>query len=294
MNITHIFSCNRGQTFRKEFTHLSELRSILSDRVHLMALTATATTTTRKYIIDNLCMQKPAIVYLPPVKDNITYLVMDKPKAGILAAFQPISEALLNNREIGRILIFCHSYDDVIKMYQYFKASLGTHFLNPPGSPDYVKYRVVDMFTRCTHSSVKKKIIEQFTIPSTLRIVIATLAFGMGINCPDIRQVIHWGVPEDPEAYLQESGRTGRDGKHSLAIIMRKKGDLDRRYTSEQMMEYCQNRVLCHRVILLQGFTDCKLPNNGCLCCDVCKICCECQKCDSIINSFHIPTASSE
>ena len=73
MNIPHIFSCNRGQTFRKEFTHLSELRSILSDRVHLMALTATATTTTRKYIIDNLCMQKPAIVYFPPVKDNITY-----------------------------------------------------------------------------------------------------------------------------------------------------------------------------------------------------------------------------
>ena len=202
MNITHIFSCNRGQTFRKEFTHLSELRSILSDRVHLMVLTATATTTTRKYIIDSLCMQKPAIVYLPLVKDNITYLVMDKPKAGISAAFQPISEALLNNREFGRILIFCHSYDEVIKMYQYFKASLGTNFLNPPGSPDYVKYRVVDMFTRCSHSSVKKKIIEQFTIPSTLRIVIATIAFGMGINCPDIRQVIHWGVPEDPEAYL--------------------------------------------------------------------------------------------
>ena len=95
------------------------------------------------------------------------------------------------------------------------------------------------MFTHCTHSSVKKKIIEQFTIPSTLRTVIATIAFGMGINCPDIRQVIHWGVPEDPEAYLQESSHTGRDGKHSLAIIMRKKGDLDRRYTSEQMMEYC-------------------------------------------------------
>ena len=49
----------------------------------------------------------------------------------------------------------------------------------------------------------------------------------MGINCPDIRQVIHWGVPEDPEAYFQESGHAGRDGKHSLAIIMRKKGDLD-------------------------------------------------------------------
>ena len=58
------------------------------------------------------------------------------------------------------------------------------------------------MFTRCTHTSVKKKIIEQFTTPSSIRIVIATIAFGMGINCPDIHQVFHWGVPQDAEAYI--------------------------------------------------------------------------------------------
>ncbi len=73
-------------------------------------------------------------------------------------------------------------------------------FKNPPshffvsvtaGSPDYVKYRVVDMFTHCTHASVKKKIVEQFSIESPLRVVIATIAFGMGMNCRDIRQIIH-------------------------------------------------------------------------------------------------------
>ena len=105
------------------------------------------------------------------------------------------------------------------------------------------------MFTRCTHTSVKKKIIEQFTTPSSLRIVIATIAFDMGINCPDIRQVIHWGVPQDAEAYIQESGHAGRDEKHSLAIIMKHKRDLDRRYTSDHMMEYCRNKSLCRRTI---------------------------------------------
>ena len=65
-----------------------------------------------------------------------------------------------------------------------------------------------------------------------------------------IRQVIHWGVPQDAEAYIQESGRAGRDGKHSLAIIMKHKRDLDRRYTSDHMMEYCRNKSLCHRTIL--------------------------------------------
>ena len=46
---------------------------------------------------------------------------------------------------MGRMLIFCRSYEEVIKLYQYFKTSLGAHFVEPPGSPDYVKYRVVDI-----------------------------------------------------------------------------------------------------------------------------------------------------
>ena len=80
----------RGESFRKEFTHLSELRSILSESVHLMALTATTTTATRKFVIENLCVQKPAIVHVPPAKDNITYFVVDKPQNGIATAFHPL------------------------------------------------------------------------------------------------------------------------------------------------------------------------------------------------------------
>lgn len=56
------------------------------------------------------------------------------------------------------------------------------------------------MYTRCTHEDTKKAIIDGFTSASSvLKIIIATVAFGMGINCHDVRQVIHWGVPEDVE-----------------------------------------------------------------------------------------------
>ncbi len=61
------------------------------------------------------------------------------------------------------------------------------------------RFRFVDMFMHCSHKSVKDEIM---TTKSHLRIVIATIAFGMGIDCPDVRQVIHWGVPDDAEMYV--------------------------------------------------------------------------------------------
>ena len=95
---------------------------------------------------------------------------------------------------MGRIIIYCRKYDEVTALYHFFKDKYFTH---PPGSPDLVENRLVDMYTHCTHSSVKDKILAQFLRVSPLRVVIATIAFGMGIDCHDVRQTIHWGVSED-------------------------------------------------------------------------------------------------
>ncbi len=200
-------------------------------------------------------------MYVPPAKCNITYYVGDKPPGGIAAAFKPICKTLLENKRMDRVLIFCRSYQDVIRIHQFFKLSLGDNWLDTPNSPDYVKHRVVDIFTHCTHTSVKTKIIEQFMSESPLRVVIATVAFGLGMNCPDIRQVIHWGLPQDAEAYVQESGRAGRDGKQSVCSILKQPRDLDKRYTSEQMIEYCRNKSVCRRSILYRDFP----PSDACL-----------------------------
>jgi superfamily II DNA helicase RecQ len=58
------------------------------------------------------------------------------------------------------------------------------------------------MYTHCTHQSVKDVILQRFTSLSSLRIVIATIAFGMGIDCPVVCHIIHWGVPDDEEMYV--------------------------------------------------------------------------------------------
>ena len=101
------------------------------------------------------------------------------------------------------------------------------------------------MYTRATTPELKEKIIASFSMPkSTLRIVIATTAFGMGIDCTDIRRVIHWGCPPDVESYVQETGRAGRDGAQSEAILQFKKGG---KYVETTMINYAKNTSDCRR-----------------------------------------------
>ena len=77
---------------------------------------------------------------------------------------------------------------------------------------DLPQFRMLDMYTACMHPTVKETILQSLLDSNgTLRIIVATIAFGMGLDCPNIRRVIHWGPSGDIESYLQETGRAGHD-----------------------------------------------------------------------------------
>ena len=105
-------------------------------------------------------------------------------------------------------------------MYCTLQKLLGNDFTEPPNAPNIVKYRLIDMYTKCTKTKIKEDIISAFSKPEgTLRITIGTIAFGMGLDCPDVRQIFHWGASNDIESYIQETGRSGRDGFTSNAVL---------------------------------------------------------------------------
>ena len=111
------------------------------------------------------------------------------------------------------------------------------------------RFRLVDMYTNVTDKHHKDIIIELFTRPSQLRVIIATIAFGLGVNCPDVRQIVHVGMPEDVESYIQETGRAGRDGDTALATLLKAR---TYHHCDKNIKEYTANTSICRRDTLFQ------------------------------------------
>lgn len=120
-------------------------------------------------------------------------------------------------------------------IYHICEQLLGDEFTHPPSALNVVRYRLVDMYTKCTEADIKEDIITEFAKPDgSLRVIIGTIAFGMGLDCPDVRLVFHWGPSNDISSYIQESGRCGRDGFTSNSVLFYSK--TDERFISPQMV----------------------------------------------------------
>ena len=117
-----------------------------------------------------------------------------------------------------------------------------------------------------------------------VRVVFATVAMGMGVDISSIRQIIHIGPPRTVREYMQETGRAGRDGGLSTAVLHYNNRDIgkNRKGISEQIKEYCLLDNSCLRKFLL-GCLDAKLPTYampvGHLCFSFCSLACKCSQC---------------
>ena len=253
-----------GHDFRPDYMEIFSVRKLFP-KATMIALTATATEQVKRDIIKNLGLKKPEIFTTSFDRKNI-FLEVQPKKSGESQVID-----FLKNHKNESGIIYCTSRRQVDELFVSLKKK-GYSVLNyHAGLPDDV---------RGEH--------QQLFIEDKVKIIVATVAFGMGIDKPNVRFVINFDLPKSIEEYYQEIGRAGRDGQPAWALLLYTYADVHKiRYFFTDMADPTKAEMklksmvnfasgnTCRRKALLNYFGEkyeaCTGEADGSWCCDICS-----------------------
>lgn len=260
-----------GHDFRPDYKALGEVRGKYQG-VPLMALTATATENVKVDVIHNLRMRNCDVFVQSFNRPNLFYEVRRKGRAQ--DALKNIADTINNHYKRQSGIVYCLARETCERVAEKLHKSFeikATHY--HAGMP-----------------SKERAQVQQDWQAGKYHVIVATIAFGMGIDKPDVRFVIHHSIPKSLEGYYQETGRAGRDGKRSgcylyygyqdafrlrLMIEENSDGSREQKDRQQQMLrhiiQFCENKTDCRRVQVLAYFNE-KFSRAACDgSCDNCK-----------------------
>ncbi|KAG7623023.1 Helicase C-terminal [Arabidopsis suecica] len=257
-----------GHEFRPSYRQLSTLRDSLAD-VPVLALTATAAPKVQKDVIDSLNLRNPLVLKSSFNRPNIFYEVRYKD--------------LLDNAytDLGNLLKSCGNICAIIYCLERTTCDDLSVHLSSIGISSAAYHAGLN-------SKMRSTVLDDW-LSSKKQIIVATVAFGMGIDKKDVRMVCHFNIPKSMESFYQESGRAGRDQLPSRSVLYygvddrkkmeyllrnseNKKSSSSKKPTSdfEQIVTYCESSG-CRRKKILESFGE-EFPVQQCKkTCDACK-----------------------